>query len=1190
MSRSVSRDVSKWLAQPRRWCVLAAVFAALNTGRFGVAGEPPIVHLPATATIPPDGSVRLELDDHVVDADTPRGNLSWRVYYTLGAVRAVIEPGNVVVCTVLPGAEEETEPMVVLLSVHDGENVTDDSIELTVGTPPTGGRQLPGDCNQDAVLDISDAVCLLGHLFLGSPARLPCGGGTLADQGNVTLLDVNGSGQVDLSDGVYVLAFLFSGGPAPSLGRSCVEIAGCPEVCGSSPATDDHDGDGIDDEAEFFAGTSKHYPDSDGDGVLDGSDPNPGTPRHRWSQPFVEGLDEDARSAYDAGHFLHLYYIFYRGQFLGDADRDGIEDAEELVSGGDGYETDPGSADSDRDGLTDGGEVTTTQSDPTASDSESDEDGDGLSLLAEADAGTNANVGDSDGDGLVDGEELNSDGRSDTILTNLQDSSGAQPVTAVDFTSQDVDPFYELGKKTVYAFVPVSAYAIEYVVEATVTLSGQAYNDPTAGSSYPSGVLLDVGAGFGPFSPEFLDWSKPVIRIDNYARSSSGVCLGEDWIGQSFKVLKDTSIRGFAIYMDIFTAGNYKYGLQDASGQWLSGFPRTSTLATTAGATLVSFSFPSTSLTKGTEYRLALGEATDLDNSNDVPLGVCELVDNPYPYGRFLVGASHGSTGSWNTGAPYQNDDLVFHVFRDFDSSETTYDLSGEFNEYLATHVDADDGSADGYVRVPIDVYSATVGTVGFSSVDIEVAILTTDPQDTDTDGDNLYDGWDDTDGDQIYDDGETAGERQHATNPTNPDTDGDGEGLDDFEEVTTWYDITLPTGIDSVHIADPLRPDLLVETDAMSGYSPTDAMMFETQKAYQDLGFTLRYKIDSTSLGAATVNNSNAKSLQSSNDNATYGAYVHLIFARDHSDSSLRGTTVYELPNASNPAASHPDPNHPDPKYSGVFIFRERINNQHTQDQQNRGITLDLLTARTIIHELGHALGCNHESTTGGFDYENVMASSGALNTLDRLETNVLGPDGTGPRFSAAGALQIDLSFKTSADTSVNPSDRGFDCGLSNSPIAPGYRRVLKSDAYSRTLRYGWEVGAAPTQASENGGSDTNAKRDIVEGTNGSDVRFQLGGLGRYKVNVLVGLGKGRSTNLSGDIRVGGKLLGTTSTNHEWAWLNAPQDHYELGLNAPSYAEPFPDGTIVIDFTDDVGSNYEPSPIEYIRMLKRMP
>ena len=53
-----------------------------------------------------------------------------------------------------------------------------------------GGRQLPGDCNQDSRLDISDAVCLLGHLFLGSPPELPCGDGGVTDAANLELMNL----------------------------------------------------------------------------------------------------------------------------------------------------------------------------------------------------------------------------------------------------------------------------------------------------------------------------------------------------------------------------------------------------------------------------------------------------------------------------------------------------------------------------------------------------------------------------------------------------------------------------------------------------------------------------------------------------------------------------------------------------------------------------------------------------------------------------------------------------------------------------------------------------------------------------------------------------------------------------------------------------------------------------------------
>ncbi len=110
------------------------------------------------------------------------------------------------------------------------------------GTQPPGGLQVPGDCNQDGAVDISDPVCLLGFLFLGHPTELPCGTVGLpepdgpAGEADVALLDWNGDGKIDLSDVVASLNSQFSGGPPHVLdtagtGRSCVRLRGCPGVC-----------------------------------------------------------------------------------------------------------------------------------------------------------------------------------------------------------------------------------------------------------------------------------------------------------------------------------------------------------------------------------------------------------------------------------------------------------------------------------------------------------------------------------------------------------------------------------------------------------------------------------------------------------------------------------------------------------------------------------------------------------------------------------------------------------------------------------------------------------------------------------------------------------------------------------------------------------------------------------------------
>ena len=96
--------------------------------------------------------------------------------------------------------------------------------------PGFGGAQTTFDFNQDMNMDLSDAVALLNHLFLGGDGP-PCDDNNVADAGNIQLLDVNADGGADLSDSVYVLGFLFLGGPAPVQGP-CQTIAGCPNLGG----------------------------------------------------------------------------------------------------------------------------------------------------------------------------------------------------------------------------------------------------------------------------------------------------------------------------------------------------------------------------------------------------------------------------------------------------------------------------------------------------------------------------------------------------------------------------------------------------------------------------------------------------------------------------------------------------------------------------------------------------------------------------------------------------------------------------------------------------------------------------------------------------------------------------------------------------------------------------------------------
>ena len=76
-----------------------------------------------------------------------------------------------------------------------------------------------GDSNADRLVDVSDAVFVLGFLFLGSEAPV-CARSADADD----------SGEIELTDAVYLLNFLFLGGDSPP-------VPG-PLECGPDPTED----------------------------------------------------------------------------------------------------------------------------------------------------------------------------------------------------------------------------------------------------------------------------------------------------------------------------------------------------------------------------------------------------------------------------------------------------------------------------------------------------------------------------------------------------------------------------------------------------------------------------------------------------------------------------------------------------------------------------------------------------------------------------------------------------------------------------------------------------------------------------------------------------------------------------------------------------------------------------------------
>ncbi len=87
-----------------------------------------------------------------------------------------------------------------------------------------------GDCNDDGVADISDAICMLSVLFSSTPSQPGCR----------AALNVNGDDGVDISDPITLLSFLFVAGsaepvaPFPECGPATLEADNA-MGCGAQP-------------------------------------------------------------------------------------------------------------------------------------------------------------------------------------------------------------------------------------------------------------------------------------------------------------------------------------------------------------------------------------------------------------------------------------------------------------------------------------------------------------------------------------------------------------------------------------------------------------------------------------------------------------------------------------------------------------------------------------------------------------------------------------------------------------------------------------------------------------------------------------------------------------------------------------------------------------------------------------------
>ncbi|MBN1441341.1 MAG: hypothetical protein JXA90_01470, partial [Planctomycetes bacterium] len=176
---------------------------ASETATFRTVSALPEPPQAPTATYPPDGAGGVALSP-VLDWQPAGGAEVYAVYLWRSAeasrpavpIAAGLGETRFAVRTVLDlGVEYRWQ----IVARNSGGETEGPVLSFT-----TGSSFQRGDANADGGCDLSDAIFILGYLFLGS-ATPQC----------LDAADNDDSGQLDLTDAIVVLGYLFLGGPAP---------------------------------------------------------------------------------------------------------------------------------------------------------------------------------------------------------------------------------------------------------------------------------------------------------------------------------------------------------------------------------------------------------------------------------------------------------------------------------------------------------------------------------------------------------------------------------------------------------------------------------------------------------------------------------------------------------------------------------------------------------------------------------------------------------------------------------------------------------------------------------------------------------------------------------------------------------------------------------------------------------------
>lgn len=132
------------------------------------------------------------------------------------------------------GLEPQTRYCWVVRS-RSGQDESAPSNEVCATTGQVNGIFRRGNVNSDARINLTDAVNIMGYLFMGERTVITC-----KNAG-----DVDDDGHIALTDPIYLLSFLFQGGDdPPPPGPHCCGIDPSPDL---AAGTDIEDGCEVDD-------------------------------------------------------------------------------------------------------------------------------------------------------------------------------------------------------------------------------------------------------------------------------------------------------------------------------------------------------------------------------------------------------------------------------------------------------------------------------------------------------------------------------------------------------------------------------------------------------------------------------------------------------------------------------------------------------------------------------------------------------------------------------------------------------------------------------------------------------------------------------------------------------------------------------------------------------------------------------